>query len=190
MPGLTLGWCSDAVAVRTSIAAFWLAGRRSARSPTVVGEAPQRRLEQRLLILRRDGRAADREQPVPHLAGRARSSHCSGRGRMPQIIVTIDDRTEETRPGNDHPSRLLRSRPGGDDQRHRGDRRPCRSHRPSAERPGMRGRGQLIQHPARRQAFLYRGSGSRLKVRSCHKLMITRRLPQDGGTGPRIWQGF
>jgi len=20
--------------------------------------------------------------------------------------------------------------------------------------------------------------------------MITRRLPQDGGTGPRIWQGF
>jgi hypothetical protein len=38
-------------------------------------------------------------------------------------------------------------------------------------------RHQLIQHPACRQAFVYRGSGSRLEARSCHELMIMRWLP-------------
>jgi len=40
-----------------------------------------------------------------------------------------------------------------------------------------------IQHPARRQAFLYGESGSCLKVRSRHELMITRRLPRSPGLG-------
>ena len=36
---------------------------------------------------------------------------------------------------------------------------------------------QLIQLLTGRRGFLYRGGGSRLKIGSCHKLMITRRLP-------------
>jgi hypothetical protein len=51
--------------------------------------------------------------------------------------------------------------------------RACRLGSTRAKQPA---RHQLIQHPACRQAFVYRGSGSRLEARSCHELMIMRRL--------------
>jgi hypothetical protein len=97
MPGPALGSCSDAAAVRTWIVAFRLAGRESARSHTVVGEAPQRPLEQRLLILRRDVRSVDREQFGRHLVG-GQGVIAQARGTCPGIIVTADDLIEETRP--------------------------------------------------------------------------------------------